>query len=133
MTRVADTSVLYALFSDADRFHERAVKDVGDPDPIVVPTEVLVETIDLLTYRFGFHAGRRALEFLLELPHVGLAEKVEVAAVRAVYEAAKGRLSLADSFVVQTCLTLGTGALAYDRQIVGELRTRRPDPGHGTP
>lgn len=126
MTRVADTSVLYALFSEADRFHGRAMEDVGDPDPIAVPTEVLVETIDLLTYRFGFTAGRSALEFLVGLPHVGIAERVEVVAVRAVYKAARGRLSLADSFVVQTCLALGAEALAYDSRIIGELKKRRP-------
>ncbi len=126
MTRVADTSALYALFSEEDRFHERAVEGVGDPDPIVVPTEILAETIDLLTYRFGFVAGRRALDFLLGLPHVGIAEKVEVAAVRAIYRAARGRLSLADSFVVQTCLALGGEPLAYDRQILRELGRRRP-------
>ena len=125
MTRVADTSALYALFSEADRFHERARRDVGDPDPIVVPTEVLVETVDLLAYRFGFPAGRRALEFLVGLPHLTVAEKVEVAAVTAIYDRAAGNLSLADSFVVQTCLALGADAMAYDRRIVGELRKRR--------
>lgn len=126
MTRVADTGALYALFSEADRFHGRAVRDVGDPDPIAVPTEVLVETIDLLTYRFGFGAGRSALDFLVGLPHVGIAEKVEVAAVRAIYRAARGRLSLVDSFVVQTCLALGAEALAYDERILKELRRRHP-------
>lgn len=126
MTRVADTGALYALFSEADRFHGRAVRDVGDPDPIAVPTEVLVETIDLLTYRFGFGAGRSALDFLVGLPHVGIAEKVEVAAVRAIYRAARGRLSLVDSFVVQTCLALGAEVLAYDERILKELRRRHP-------
>lgn len=126
MTRVADTSVLYALFSEADRFHGRAIKDVSDPDPIVLSTEVLGETIDLLKYRFGFDAGGRALDFLLGLPHLALAERVEVAAVRAVYRGARGRLNLTDSFVVQTCLALGAEALAYDRRILGELRRRRP-------
>lgn len=126
MTRVADTGALYALFSEADRFHGRAVRDVGVPDTIAVPTEVLVETIDLLTYRFGFGAGRSALDFLVGLPHVGIAEKVEVAAVRAIYRAARGRLSLVDSFVVQTCLALGAEALAYDERILKELRRRHP-------
>lgn len=126
MTRVADTGALYALFSEADRFHGRAVRDVGDPDPIAVPTEVLVEAIDLLTYRFGFGAGRSALDFLVGLPHVGIAEKVEVAAVRAIYRAARGRLSLVDSFVVQTCLALGAEVLAYDERILKELRRRHP-------
>jgi len=126
VTRVADTSVLYALFSEADRFHRRAREDIADPEPVVVPTEVLVETIDLLAYRFGFPAGRKALDFLVGLPHIGIADKVDVAAVRAVHRGARGRLSLADSFVVQTCLALGAEALAYDQGIVREMRRRRP-------
>ena len=126
MTRVADTSVLYALFSEADRFHRRAREDIADPEPVVVPTEVLVETIDLLAYRFGFPAGRKALDFLVGLPHIGIADKVDVAAVRAVHRGARGRLSLADSFVVQTCLALGAEAFAYDQGIVREMRRRRP-------
>lgn len=124
MTRVADTSALYALFSENDQFHERAARDVGDPDPIVVPTEILVETVDLLAYRFGFKAARQALRYLLGLPHVSLSEKVEFGAVLDVYEGAKGALSLADAFVVQTCLVLGAGALAYDRRIAMETRRR---------
>lgn len=123
--RVADTSALYALFSEDDRFHERAVKDASAPEPIVVPSEILVETIDLLAYRFGPSAGRKALDSLLELPHVRVAEKVEPSAVREVYDRAR-RMSLADAYVVQTCIALGAEVLAYDRRIVDELRKRRP-------
>ena len=123
--RVADTSVLYALFSEEDRFHDRAVNDVSSSDPITVPSEVLVETIDLLAYRFGVGAGKKALDFLLKLPHVSIAEKGEFGAVKGIYDGAKGKLSLADAFVVQTCAALGAGVLAYDRRIVAELRKRR--------
>ena len=126
MTRVADTSVLYALFSEGDRFHSRAKDDVGDPDPLVIPTEVLVETIDLLAYRFGSEAGRKALDSLLGLPHVRVAERVELPPVRRIYEAARGRLSLADAFVVQTCVALGADPLAYDEDILAECKRRRP-------
>lgn len=124
--RVADTSALYALFSEEDRFHERAVKDVSRSDSIAVPTEILVETIDLLAYRFGISAGKKALNFLLGLPHVSIAEKVELGAVKEIYDRTKGTLSLADSFVVQTCVVLGAEVLAYDRRIVEDLRKRRP-------
>ncbi len=122
--RVADTSALYALFSEDDRFHKRALKDVSAPEPIVVPSEILVETIDLLAYRFGRSAGRKALDSLFQLPHVSVAEKVELSAVGEIYS--RGKLSLADAFVVQTCVALGAEVLAYDRRIVAELRKRRP-------
>lgn len=126
MMRVADTSALYALFSEEDRFHEQAAKDVSVSDSIAVPTEILVETIDLLTYRFGTSAGKDALDFLLGLPHVSISEKVELGAVKEIYDRAKGTLSLTDAFVIQTCVTLGAEVLAYDKRIVEELRKRRP-------
>ena len=123
--RVADTSVLYALFSEEDRFHDGAVNDVSSSDPVAVPSEILVETIDLLAYRFGVCAGKKALDFLLKLPHVSIAEKVEFGAVKGIHDGAKGELSLADAFVVQICAALGAGVLAYDGRIVAELRKRR--------
>lgn len=124
--RVADTSALYALFSEDDQFHERAMIDVSVTDSIVLPTEILVETVDLLTYRFGAGAGKKALESLIELPHVSIAEKVEISAVKEIFEKSKRALSLADAFVIQTCLALGADVLAYDKRIVAELQRRRP-------
>jgi predicted nucleic acid-binding protein len=124
--RVADTSALYALFSEDDQFHERAMIDVSVADSIVVPTEILVEIVDLLTYRFGVDAGKKALESLIELPHTSIAEKVEISAVKGIYEKSEGELSLADAFVIQTCVALGVDVLAYDEGIVAELRKRRP-------
>jgi predicted nucleic acid-binding protein len=123
--RVADTSALYALFSEDDRFHERALNDMSAPDPVAIPSEILVETIDLLACRFGPGAGRKALDSLLKLPHVRVTEKVELSAVKEVYDRAKG-MSLADAFVVQTCVALGAEVLAYDRRLVAELQKRRP-------
>ncbi len=123
--RVADTSALYALFSEEDRFHQRALKDMSAPGPVAVPSEILVETIDLLAYRFGPSAGKKALDSLLQLPHVRVAEKVELSAVKEIYDRAKG-MSLADAFVIQTCVALGAEVLAYDERIVAELQKRRP-------
>ncbi|MFQ6128141.1 MAG: PIN domain-containing protein, partial [Thermoplasmata archaeon] len=106
MMRVADTSALYALFSEEVRFHQRVLEDMSAPDPVAIPSEILVETIDLLAYRFGPSAGKKALDSLLQLPHVSVAEKVELRAVKDIYDKAKG-MSLADAFVVQTCVALG--------------------------
>lgn len=116
--RVADTSALYAFLVETDGRHKKAATALTDPEPIVVPTEILVETVHLLAYRFGWAAGRTALDALLALPHVGVAEKVSFDAVRQVHAANKGRLSLADSFVVQTCRVLGATPIAYDANIV---------------
>ena len=128
MTRVADTSALYALFSATDAFHKRAVEEVGETEPIVVPSEILVETVDLVAYRSTFEAAKRALAYLVQLPHVNIADRVDVGAVQGIFGEAHGTLSLADAFVVQTCLALGAEALAYDEDLVREIRRRRPKP-----
>lgn len=118
MTRVADTSALYALFSEGDAHHERARTDMQDPEPVVVPTEILVETLGLIGVRHGPKAAFRALRDLLAIRHLAVAERVHFGAVRAVYEAHDGRLSLADAFVIQTCRVLAARPLAYDEGIL---------------
>lgn len=117
MTRVADTSVLYAVFDDADAHASRARSDLALPEPIAVPTEILVETTDLLDRRCGRKAAEAALAALLSLPHVRVADQVEIEAVKAIHAASRGKLSLADSIVVQTCRVLGAAPLAYDADI----------------
>lgn len=119
--RIADTSALYAFLVETDAHHAKAVDAIADPEPIAIPTEILVETIQLLAHRFGWVAGRGALDALLSLAHVGIAEKVTFEAVRQVHAASKGKLSLADSFVVQTCRAIGAAPLAFDANIVRAL------------
>lgn len=101
MVRVADTSALYAFVVEIDRLHARALKAFADPEPIVAPSEALVETIDLIGRRFDARAARDALHSILGLPQVTVAEQVQIRAVRAVFEA-NPRLSLADAYGVQT-------------------------------
>lgn len=114
--RVADTSVLYAAFSVEDAHHDRARRDLEDPTPVLLPTEILAETIDLIAYRFGRPAARAALRALLSLPHVRIAERVAIEPVRTVYES-NPSLSLADAFVVQTCRATGGTPLTYDARL----------------
>lgn len=117
MTRVADTSVLYAFAVAGDAHHARAMDDMALAEPVVVPSEILVETTDLIAYRFGWETAVRTLRALLSLPHVSVAEKVHFEAAQRVHAAAQGRLSLADAFVVQTCRALGADPLTYDDDI----------------
>lgn len=121
MVRVADTSVLYALFDEDDDHHEEAAADLGDPEPVEVPSPILAETIDLLRYRAGPTTASAALEDLLALPHVSTAGPVHVEAVQAVFDEAPGGLTLADAFVVQTCRARAADPLAYDDAIHAAL------------
>lgn len=121
MTRVGDTSALYALFDADDAHHEDAKAALEDPEPIDVPTEVLVETIDLVEYRSTSETARAALAWLLDRPNVRIADPVHVPAVRDLHAEAGGALSLADAFVVQTCRALGADALAFDEGIEARI------------
>ncbi|MGQ0536922.1 MAG: type II toxin-antitoxin system VapC family toxin [Methanobacteriota archaeon] len=120
--RVGDTSALYAFADEDDAHHPKAREALEDPDPIVVPTEILVETHNLLAFRSGAKSARAALEDILALPHIGPAEKVAFEGVWKVFLDSGGQLSLADSIVVQTCRLLGATPLTFDRQILRCLR-----------
>lgn len=117
MARIADSSVLYALYDEEDEHHERARRALGHPEPVMVPSEILVETVDLLAYRWGWDRGLAALDALMETPHVSRADPVHLEAVHRLHRAADGALSLADAFVVQTCRALGAEPLAFDDAI----------------
>ena len=51
--RVADTSWLYAIFHEGDTFQQEATRLVQEPRPTLVPTAIMVETLDLVRYRFN--------------------------------------------------------------------------------
>lgn len=115
--RVGDTSALYALFDEDDAHHDRAKAALEDPEPIAVPTEILVETVDLVEYRSTPGTARAALAWLLDRPNVRVADPVHVPAVREIHADGEGALSLADAFVVQTCRALAADPLAFDEGI----------------
>lgn len=70
--RIADTSLLYALFSQNDVHHIEAVNEVKNPETIYIPSEIWSETISLINYRQGFDMAVKAGKALLDLPHVEL-------------------------------------------------------------
>lgn len=119
MTRVADTSALYALFDGDDKHHDQARTALADPTPIWIPSEILVETVNLVEYRFGWAPAHRALGALLEKPHVSIAEQVPMDGIWRTFQQAEGELSLADAVVVQTCRVHGSEPIAYDDAILG--------------
>ena len=116
MTRVVDTSVLFAALNADDAHHRAARETLADPEPVHVPTEVLVETVDLVHHRFGKEAAKQAAVRIRALPHVRIADKVDVDGVIAVH-AAHRSLSLADAVVVQTGRHLAATVLTFDKKL----------------
>lgn len=116
MTRIADTSAIYAFFDVDDEHHNSAVKAFENAEPILVPREILVETTDLIAFRSERGHAKKCLESLLGFPHVAEADRVPLQGVLQVHDRSK-RLSLADAVVVQTCLVQGAAALTFDKEI----------------
>lgn len=117
MKHVADTSALYALLNGTDPHHEAARERFDQIETIEVPASILSETIDLVAYRHTDSMAREAITALLELPNLRIAEPVHIEAVARLYTKAKGDLSLADAFVVQTCRSLAAPPFTFDEGI----------------
>lgn len=125
--RIADTSALYALFARGDAHHERARSTLQDPELIVIPSEIFVETIDLIQYRIGFDEAVAASGFLRGLPHVQV--RPSPASVLSLTWAAhiegRGKLSLADALVVAWCRDEDAAPFTFDREIPRALARLR--------
>lgn len=117
--RVADTSCLYGAFIAEDAHHERARLAIGDPEPILIPTEILSETIALLRLRKSFAAAHAAGSALRALPHARVEGASTAIAAQAwtEFERARGKLSLPDAFVVAWCRAEHASPLSFDREI----------------
>jgi predicted nucleic acid-binding protein len=113
ISQIADTSALYALFDEDDTHHEQARQDLSTPTPVTIPSKILVETVNLLEYRSTWETAQRALDHLLDQPHISVANTVPTDGVLQVFANAEGQLSLADATVVQTPPTHARKPLAY--------------------
>jgi predicted nucleic acid-binding protein len=68
-----DTSLLYALFNEADIWHADAKRAIQQNSPVVVPPGVLQETLDLVRLRQGQSAAKAAFAWLSTHPQIRLA------------------------------------------------------------
>jgi predicted nucleic acid-binding protein len=98
--------------------HEQAQEQFQDVEPIQIPIPIIVESTDLIAYRHDHDQAHAALEALIAMPHVSIADPVHMSAVVQLHQEANGKLSLADAYVVQTCRTLGAKPLAFDEEII---------------
>jgi predicted nucleic acid-binding protein len=114
--RIADTSALYALFSQNDVHHEEAINEMENPEPILIPSEIWSETISLIHYRQGFDMAVRAGKTLLQLPHVDIvSSRMDI--VRSswdMYQKTKGNLSVPDCVVLKWCSDKDAAPLTFD-------------------
>lgn len=117
-----DTSLLYALFDAADKWHKDAKQLVQEHRPILVPPGTLQETVDLLAYRHGRTKARQALAwmdaqngFVITDEQVSRGQRAAVALfMDAEQDRNKGALSFADAWCIGHAVEAGVGLLTKD-------------------
>lgn len=110
---VVDTSVLYALFDDADAHHARARADLGSRRRWAVPFAVLVEFLLVVHRRKGREAAQRALDDLDSLGTMDVLQPQDVGKALAIWRG-NPALSAADAVGIQESLQSGVPLLTYD-------------------
>jgi len=117
--KIADTSLLYALFSEDDVHHEEARDLVSKSENIYIPSDIWSETISLIHYRQGYEQAVRSGKALLDLPHVDLlASRMDIVRYSwKVYRRSDGNLSFPDCVVLTWCDDKNAEPLTFDKHI----------------
>lgn len=116
--RVADTSVLYALFSQNDIHHEKVLQEVKNPEIIFIPSEIWSVTISLIHYRQGFTMTVKAGKALLDLPHIELlGSRIDIIHSSWNRYQKTGNLRFPDCIVLEWCKEKDAIPLTYDAGI----------------
>jgi predicted nucleic acid-binding protein len=121
---IADTSFLYALLSESDAFHRRALESVKSADAIIVPSEIFAETVSLIQSRVGFPLARAAGDWIRTQERMAVrpASPPLIDQAWSAFRRAKGQLSYPDALVLAWCGQRGANPLAFDRAILQRLR-----------
>jgi predicted nucleic acid-binding protein len=126
--RVADTSALYALFAADDAHHEAARAAFANAQPILLPAEILVETLGLIAHRSGRKMAHEAARFLRQLPHVEIQptpdepwDDIQGAA----WSAFEAGLPYPEAIVAAWCRKRGLASLTFDSRLERLTRPAR--------
>lgn len=124
MSRVADSSFLITLVDEGDPRQAQARELASDPSPLLVPPEVVGETLGVLHARAGYDRAQLVWETLGDLAnlvHLGSTRMEEIAPI---FEASEGALSWTDAAVVAHCLAEDAEPLCFDPAIERAFRER---------
>ena len=112
--RVADASFLVAALNESDALHEMAMEKLGEAEPIVIPHEVLVETLGVLRAKIGRNNDAAILASLRGLPHLELRATVDLAPAAALL-ARFPRLGLVDCIAIRHAIVEGAQLVTFDK------------------
>lgn len=117
---VADTSFIIAVFDSSDARHQKARQALDQAAQVIIPTEILVETLGVLKMKASRRAATEALEALLRLPNVTWSECCDFQGSITIYRD-RPALSFPDSVVVRECLARRARLLSYDEDQHGAI------------
>lgn len=125
---VVDTSYLVAAFDGDDRRHAQSRKGMLETPQLLVPTEVLVETLGVVKAKQGRAASVAALDALYGLANIRWVETCDLPHSYRIYKD-EGHLSLVDAIGVATALRNDAPLLTHDdRQERALQRLRKAKP-----
>lgn len=117
MSRVADSSYLIALVDADDPRQGEARRLASNPSPLLVPPEVMGETLGVLHARAGYDRAQAMWDKLGDLANLVHLNTTRMEEIAPIFEAADGALSWTDAAVVAHCLREGAKPLCYDDDI----------------
>lgn len=117
MSRVIDTSVVMTLFDEEDPRRDEVLDLLGLPEPILVPPEVVTETLGIVHARMGYEVSEAIWEDLGELGNIVFLNSTAQEHVGPIFQAGAGALSWTDAAVVAHCLREDAEPLCYDPDI----------------
>jgi len=124
--RIADTSFLYALFSETDELHAKAVSEAGKADALSIPSEILSETLSLVHRRQGFQAARATGDWIRAQANIEMCtpSKPIIEDTWRIFMSGAGKLSYPDSVVIAHCRALDAKPLTFDRTILAHEKKK---------
>lgn len=127
MSHVADTSFLVAVFDRADARHAKSRQELAKANPVLIPTEILVEMLGVIKAKAGRSAADDAVEDLVRLPNVLWGETCDFAESYRIYQQ-ESPLSFPDAIFVQQCLSRDLAPLSFDEDQLKVIERRRRKP-----
>lgn len=112
--RVVDTSVLLASVAPDEPHHGDSLRLLAEPGPLVIPNEVLIETLGVITHRNGRPAAKRFLRALEETEGVEMDHASDVREALALCKKRRS-LSVVDAVGVVMAWRMGCDLDTWDR------------------
>lgn len=118
--RLADSSFLVALFVSGDRNSAAAEREAARPDPILVPSEVLGETLGVLQKRKGIDFARLVKDWMDSKPHFQyvFTQRAHFDVASRMFRKSTHRVNYVDAVVIAWAWATGAAILSYDDDLL---------------